>query len=100
MLVDDLHLTPAEDLVGVRDAAGDPAVEEMASVCESGCVHHGAVLASARAGEEHQAAAFTDGSDDLTGAAEVGGGHVEGDDVDALADAEDVALVGGVPEGG
>ena len=50
--------------------------------------------------KKDEAAALGDARDDAAGAAEVSGGDVQGDDVDAGADAEDVAGVGGVPEGG
>ena len=58
------------------------------------------VLAFAGADEEDQATAFGDAGDDAAGAPEVGGCYVEGNDVDAGADAEDVAAVERVPEGG
>lgn len=53
--------------------------------------HDACVLPSARADEENKAAVFGDTGDYAAGSAEVGGGHVERYDVDALADAEDVA---------
>lgn len=72
----------------------------MASARQLAGLDDAAVLALASADEEDDAAAFGDGADDLAGAAEVGSGDVEGDDVDPRADAEDVAAVGRVPEGG
>lgn len=70
----------------------------MASARQLPRLDDAAVLALAGADEEDDTAAFGDGADDLACAAEVGGGDVEGDDVDAGADAEDVAAVCWVPQ--
>lgn len=86
--------------MAVGDAARRPPLEEMASAGQLGGIHDGAVLALAGADEEDETAAFGDAGDDAAGAAEVGGGDVEGDDVDTGADAEDVAAVERVPERG
>lgn len=100
-LVDYAHLAAAEDLLGVCDGAGDPAFEEMAGGGgELGGADDAAVEAGAGADEEDEAAAFCDAGDDFGGAAEVLSGGVEGNDVNTVADAEDVAGVCGVPKGG
>lgn len=72
----------------------------MAPAGQLRCIDDAEILAFAGADEEDEAAAFGDAGDDAAGAAEVGGCYVEGDDVDAGADAEDVAAVERVPEGG
>ena len=84
----------------VRDAAGHPALKEMISARQLGGAHHTFVKASARANEEDEPAAFGHASDDAARAAEMRGCHVQRDDVNALPDAEDVARVHWVPEGG
>lgn len=83
----------------VGDAARGPPIEQVAGAGHGGGVHDRSVLALAGADEKDEAAALGDAGDDAAGAAEVGGGDVEGDDVDAGADAEDIAAVHGVPEG-
>lgn len=69
----------------------------MASTAHLCCSDHGSALAFAGADEEDEAASLGDAGDDPTGTAEVSSGDVEGDDVDAGADAEDVARVHRVP---
>ena len=102
--VDDLHCVVAEELLRVREGAGGPAGED---VVAAGALRGGdddvseqGVGRAAGADVQDEAAAVGDFLDDLGGAAEVGEGYVEVDDVDAVADAGDVAAVAGVPEGG
>ena len=57
-------------------------------------------LAGAGPDEEDEPRAHGDAVDDAAGASEVAGSHFGGYDVDAVADAEDVGAVGGVPVGG
>lgn len=89
----------AQDLLAIRQTAGDPALEDVAALGAFGSVDDDASLALARADEEDQAAIPCDFADDFGGAPEVGCGHVQGDDVYALPDAEDVFCVRWVPEG-
>lgn len=98
--IDHLHPAPPEDLVAVGDRPGRPALEQVAPAGQPRGVDDAPVLPLPRAGEEDHAGALGDAADDAACAAEVGGGDVEGDDVDAGADAEDVAGVSRVPEGG
>ena len=100
VLVDDFDLAAAQDLLAVGDAAGDPALKQVVALGQLGGARHGAVLAVAGADKQHNAASSRHLVDDFGGAAEVGGGGFERDDVDALADAVDVAGVGGVPQRG
>ncbi len=72
----------------------------MASPTQRCRVDDRSVLSLARTHEQDDSAAFGDAGDDAAGAAQVRGRDVEGDDVDALADAEDVATVRRVPERG
>lgn len=69
----------------------------MTAACHFRCFNDASILAWARAGEQDQAAAFGDAGDDAAGAAKVGGSNIEGDDVDTLANSEDVAAVHGIP---
>jgi len=97
-LVEDLGLAPPEDLLAVGDAARNPALEQVVSLCEFGGARDGAVFAVARADEQHHAAASAYFLDYFCGAPEMRGGHFERDDVDALPYSVDVARVGGVPQ--
>lgn len=90
----------SQNLLAIRQAAGDPALEDVAALGTFGSVDDDASLALARADEEDQAAVLGYFADDFGGAPEVGCGHVQGDDVYTLADAEDVFCVCWVPEGG
>ena len=83
----------------VRDTTRRPSFEEMTSPCQLRRIHHAAILTFAVPDKEDEPAALCDAGDDAAGAAEVCGGDVEGDDVDARADTEDVAAVERVPEG-
>lgn len=72
----------------------------MAAAGELCGFHNTCVLSLARADEEDNPAVFGYSRNYAAGSAEVGGGHVKRYDVDALSDAEDVARIGWVPEGG
>lgn len=88
-------------MLPVGDAAGDPFAEEVAAPGQFGGADDAAGLAGAGSDEEDETAAFGYAADDFAGAAEVGGCHVQADDVDRVlfaADAEDVLGVGGMPE--
>ena len=102
--VDDVARAAAEDALRVRQRAGDPAREEVASAGAAGGVDDDARVAGAGADEEDEACACGDGAHDGAGAAQVRGCCVGGDDVDGVAGAgraaraEDVGGVGWVPE--
>jgi hypothetical protein len=100
VLVNHLQLAAAQDLLAVGDAARDPALEQVVPLGQLGGARHGAVLALAGAHEQHDAASPRHLLDDFGGAAQVGGRLLERDDVDALADAVDVARVRRVPQRG
>lgn len=86
--------------MAVGDRPRRPALEQVAPAGQPRGVDDAPVLPLPRADEEDHAGALGDAADDAACAAEMRGGDVEGDDVDAGADAEDVAGVGRVPEGG
>lgn len=94
-----LRLAPAQDLLSVRQTPGDPPLEDVVAPGQLGRADNGPLLALFRADEEEEAAAGCYLFDDLRCAAEVGCRHVEGDDVDAVADTEDIPRVQRVPSG-
>lgn len=71
MLVDCFQGRVGEDPVAVSDRPWDPAREEMIAPCAFGGFYDGALLAWARAYEEHDAGAFGHGAEDGACAAEV-----------------------------
>lgn len=75
----------------VGDAPRGPPLEQMTPPRHLRGFDHASMLALPRAHKEDEAAALGDAGDDAAGAAEVRGGDVEGDDMDAGADAKDVA---------
>ena len=102
--VDYLHRVVAEELLRVGQGAGGPAGED---VVAAGALRGGdddvgeqGVGRAAGADVQDEVTAVGDFLDDFGGAAEMGEGYVEVDDVDAVADAGDVAAIAGVPEGG
>lgn len=97
-LVHGPHAAAAQDLVPVRDRPGDPARKQVASLGHPRGVDDAACLSSARADEQDQPAVVRDALDDLGRAPQVGRRGLERDDVQALPDAVDVALVGGIPQ--
>ncbi|KAL8865554.1 MAG: hypothetical protein Q9198_009264 [Flavoplaca austrocitrina] len=94
-----LHATPPQNLMPIRDTTRRPSFKKMTPPCQLRCIHYAAILTFAGSDKEDEPAALCDAGDDAAGAAEVGGGDVEGDDVDARADTENVAAVERVPEG-
>lgn len=100
VLVEHLYLHAAEDDVGVGDGPGRPFREQVTCAREPGGLGHELCLAGPRAHEQDQAAPVGDLFDDARGPAQMRGRLLEGDDVDALPDAVDVARVGRVPERG
>lgn len=96
--VDHLDATRAQDLLAVGQTAGDPAVEDVVATRQLGRVDCNFLHAVAGADEEDDAASPCDFLDDLGRTQEVGVRHIQGDDVDAVSYAEDVAAVRRVPE--
>ena len=99
--VDDLQRMLAEKLLRVGQGAGCPAGEDVVAAGALGGgdddVGEQGVCRAAGADVQNEAAAVGDFLHDFGGAAEVGESYVEVDDVDAVADAGDVAAVAGVP---
>lgn len=100
VLVEHLYLHAAEDDVAVGNGTGRPLREQVTCAREPGGLGHKLCLAGPRAHEQDQAAPVGDLFDDARGPAQMCGCLLEGDDVDALPDAVDVARVGRVPERG
>ena len=88
----------SQQLLAVGDGSGAPLGEQVAGLGELGGAHDDGALTGTGADEQDQTAVVGDLLDDAGGAAQVGGCGLERDDVDALADAVDVAGVGRVPE--
>lgn len=99
-LINDLNPRPPQDLIAVRQAPWNPAIEEMASACEVGSTDNSALLALTRADEQDRSAVVGYAFHDLCCAAQVHGRGFKGDDVDSRADAVDVPLVPWVPQRG
>lgn len=99
-LIDDLNLRLPQDLIAVRQAPRNPAIEKMASACKLGSTDNSALLALARADEQDRSAVVGYAFYDLCCAAQVHGRGFKGDDVDSRADAVDVPLVPWVPQRG
>ena len=70
----------------------------MATTSELRRVDYTSVLALSGSDEEHKPPSLADAFDDFCCSSEVCGGDVKGDYVDALVDAENVALVLGFPK--
>ncbi len=100
VLVEHMDLHAVEDDVAVGDGSRNPFREQVTCAREPCCLRDELGLARPRADEQDQAASVGDLLDNTRGAAQMGGRLLEGDDVDALADAVDVAAVGWVPERG
>lgn len=96
--VDHLDAAGPQDLLAVGQAAGHPAVEDVVAPGQLGRVDRDLLRAVAGADEEDDAAPPGDLLDHLGRPQEVGVRRVQGDDVDAVPHAEDVAAVGRVPE--
>ncbi len=97
-VVNDLELAVAEDGGPVRDAAGGPALKQVAAASAPRRLHDAALLAAPRADKQHEPAALAHAAHDARGAPQVRRRRLERDDVHAVADAEDVALVARVPQ--
>lgn len=94
-----LHrLLVGKQAVRVRDGPSDPPVEHVRAARELRGVDDAALLSRPGADEDDRAPGASDARDDFCCAPQVRGGHVEGDDVDPVPHAKDVARVAGVPE--
>lgn len=100
VLIHHLDGHAGKDKVGVRDAAGRPLSEEIAGTRHFRGLGDDLGLARPRADEQDQAPAVGDLLDYAGSSPQVSGGLLEGDDVDALAYAVDVARIGWVPQRG
>lgn len=98
MLIDHLNRHARQNNLAIGNTARNPLSKEMARAREAGSLGDDLRVTGAGADEEDEAGAIGDLLDDAGGAAEVRGGLLERDDVDALAHAEDVARVGRVPQ--
>lgn len=97
--VDDLHLAVAQDLLPVRQAAGDPALEDVVALGQLRRTDDAPLLALPRAHEQDESAPRRDLLHDLGRTAEVGRRDVQRDYVDPFSDTEDVAGILRVPAG-
>lgn len=100
ILIDDLCATSAQDLRAVCDAARNPAVEEVTATGQFSSLGNNSLLAVTSTDKEDQTTTLGDTTNDSTCSAQVGGGLVKRDDVNALTYTKDVASVGRVPERG
>ena len=98
VLVDNLGLAAAQDLLAVGDAAWDPALEQVVSLCQLCRARHGTVLPVASADEQDDAASPRHFLDHLGSSTKVRSSDLERDDVHALSNAVDVARVGRIPQ--
>ncbi len=72
----------------------------MAAAGHLRCFDDASVMSGTGADEENETAALANSGHDFCSASQVGGSYVEGDYVDALSNAEDIAGVCRVPKGG
>jgi len=98
-LVDHLCPAPTYNLLAVGDASGDPALEQMVALGQLGGARNGPFLSVAGSHKQNHACPSRDLLDDLGGTAQVGGRHLERDDVHALPYAVDVTGICRIPEG-
>lgn len=96
-LVDHFRPAATQDLLAVGDASGNPTLEQMIAFGELSSAGDGSVLSITSSHKQDHATSPRHLLDNLGRAAQMGGGNLEGDDVDALSDAVDVACVCGVP---
>lgn len=99
-LINDLNPRPPQDLIAIRQAPRNPAIEKVTSACELGCADNSALLAFAGANEQDRSSVEGYAFYDLRCAAQMHRRGFKGDDMDTRADAVDVSLVPRVPQRG
>lgn len=99
-LVESNRRARGQELQAICESSRLPSLEDMIAAGQLGCFHHYSGLSLAGAHEQDETCPFSDAGDNAARPAEMGGCHVEGDDVDTLADAKYVARVSRVPERG
>lgn len=98
VLINHFDATAAQNLRAVGDGPGDPAIKQVAASSHLCSLHNSAILAISGADKQHETSALRHSLYDCASAAKMRGRHVEGDNVDTLADTEDVAGIDGIPE--
>lgn len=95
--IDHFRLAVAQNLLPVRQCTRDPPLKDVVPLGQLGSSHNSPLLALPCTCEQDDPAPSSDLFDNLCCTTEVGGRHVEGYDVHAFTDTEDVAGVLWVP---
>lgn len=91
---------PTKELLPVGESARRPSLEEMTAAGQFSRFDHDSVLPFASTHEKDEACSFSHAGNNAARPPEMGGGHIEGYDMDPLPDTEYIARVPRVPERG
>lgn len=99
-LVENFGLALAQDQLSICKGSRRPSLEEMTAASQFSRFKHYSLLPLTSAHEQYDACSFSDTGNNAARPSQMGGCHIEGDDVDTLTDTKYIAGVPGIPERG
>lgn len=90
-LIDHFDRASTKELLPVCESSRRPSLEEMTAAGQLRRFDHCSVLPFARTHEKYETCSFSDGGNNAARPPEMGGCHIEGYDMDTLADTEYIA---------